>query len=470
MRENENGKPRDRPSLRSLSDRLPPQNLEAETGLLGSLLLDQAMIDDVVSIVRREDFYRDIHQDIWQAIVDLYCDGKRVDALTVVENLTGKGVFAKIGDGALSDILESVPHSANAKYYAEIVREKASMRAAIETANAILQDAYSNECTSTQVLQRAEKAMFKIATRQVAGNLRPMSEIMPGVMDSIEKRKVNRSANGLLSGFPDLDFLTGGFLPGQLVIIGARPSHGKSAIAWAIADHAAVNLKQPALFASLEMSGESLAERALSARSEVDGHKIRTAYTLLPKDVERINAAYLTLQAAPIWIDDSPSQSMLQALSTARRVKMRSGLAVYIFDYAQLAAPDDPRESRQEQVAAISRRLKAMARELEIPVIGLSQLNRQVETRPDHQPVLADLRESGGLEQDADIVILMHRPERYDPNDQPGIAIADVAKNRNGATGIAKLVFRKNITKFESLANGVHVENPDAEFGPAPAY
>jgi len=433
------------------------------------VLLDQSMLDEVIPILRVDDFYRDIHQDIWHAIAGLYSAGIRVDALTVAERLTGQGRFGRIGNDTFSAILESVPHSANAKYYAEIVREKASMRAGIEAANAMLADIYSNDYNSKQVVQRAEKALFKIATRQTVGNLRSVEEIVPGVMESIERRK-GGEVTGIASGFDDLDFLTGGFQPGQLIILGARPSHGKSALAWAIADYAAVVMKMPVLFSSLEMSGESLVERALSSRGEVDGHKIRTGYALLPKDLDRLQKAQATLKAAPIWIDDSPTQSMVGALSVARRVKLRAGLSVYIFDYAQLAEPDDGGDSRQEQVAAISRRLKAMARELEIPVIALSQLNRQVDHRPDHQPVIADLRESGGLEQDADIVILMHRPERYDPNDQPGIAIADVAKNRNGATGIAKLVFRKNITKFESLAKETHVIDADAEFGPAPAY
>lgn len=462
-----------RPSMRSIVDRLPPQSLEAEQGVLGSILLDASMLDEIVAILKAEDFYRDIHQHIYQAILDLYGEGKRIDALTVIGRLDEKGQFAEIGNETLSEILESVPHAANAKFYADIVREKATMRAAIETANTILQDVYSNDCNSKQVLQRAEKSLFKIATRQVSGNLRSLGDIIPGVLDSIDQR-VNRKpgsdAGGLSSGFTDLDFITGLFHPGQLVVIGARPSHGKSALAWAIADHAAVEKKKPALFASLEMSGESLAERALSMRSEVDGHKLRTGYGLETKDFEGLGKAYAELKNAPIWIDDSSSQSMLEALSTARRVKMRHGLSLYVFDYAQLAEPDGTGETRQEQVAAISRRLKAMARELEVPVVALSQLNRQVDYRTDHQPVLADLRESGSIEQDADIVILMYRPERYDPVDQPGIAIADVAKNRNGSTGVARLKFRKELTRFENLAKADRIAEADGNFGTPPAF
>lgn len=448
-----NGNRNAKPLLRGIFDRLPPQHLEAERGLLASLMLVPGSLDEVIPTLQREDFYRDSHQEVFAAITYLYAAGVKPDGLAVCDRLKSTGKFDSIGghDG-LSGILETVIHAANIKYFSDIVREKATMRAALEAANTMIADIYSNDYHSKQVLQRAEKQLFQLASRTTTGNLRSIGEILPEVMDAIERRKQGE-ITGLESGFPDLDLLTGGFQPGQLVILGARPSHGKSALAWSIVEHAAVELRLPALFASLEMSAGSLVERALSSRGEVDGLKIRTGWSLLPKDLESLSAARETLQAAPIWIDDTPSQSMLQALSTARRVKLRAGLAVYVFDYAQLAAPDDPRESRQEQVAAISRRLKAMARELEIPVIGLSQLNRQVETRPDHQPVLADLRESGGLEQDADIVILLHRPERYDPNDQPGIAIADVAKNRNGATGTAKLVFRKHITKFESLSN-----------------
>jgi replicative DNA helicase len=438
-------------------DRLPPQNLEVELGVLGMAMLDSSTLGDVAERVGVADFYRDTHQLIYKAIIDLHAEGKPVDFTTVANELVRRNQFDRVGGNEmLLRLAEGAPVSANAAYYADIIREKSVKRTIIEAANQLLRDGYSEEFTAAEALQRAERTIFDLSMHQTAtGNVRSVAEILPVVLETIRRRR-GGEVSGISSGFPDLDFITGGFQPGQLVVLAARPSHGKSALAWAFAEHAAVAVGTPSLFASLEMTSESLIERALSSRSRIDGHKIRTGYALLANDLAKLDGAVAELSPAPIFVDDTPAQTMLHAMSTARRLKLRHGLGLVVFDYAQLAESGDGSvESRQEQVAAISRRLKAMARELGVPVVALSQLNRECEKRPDHQPILADLRESGAIEQDADIVILLNRPERYDPNDQPGIAIVDVAKNRNGATGRVKLYFQRAFVRFDSLARMV---------------
>lgn len=434
-------------------DRRPPQSLDIERGLLGCVLLEgRTLLDEIAPTLSADDFYRDAHRTIYRAMLALYATGKPVDTLSVPEHLESAGEYERVGgDPFLGDLVQTATVGVNAVYYAAVIREKAIKRAIIEAAGGLLRDAYADELPAAEVLQRAERLIFDLSTHQTTGRIRSLAEILPEVMAAIQRRRAGE-VSGISSGFPDLDFATGGFHPGQLVVLAARPSHGKSALAWAFAEHASVVLRVPSLFASLEMTGESLVERALSARSMIDGHKIRTGYALLPRDFLELESAVADLTPAPIYVDDTPAQTMLHAASTARRLKLRRGLGLVVFDYAQLGE-SDAGDSRQEQVAAISRRLKAMARELEVPVIALSQLNRECEKRPDHQPLLSDLRESGAIEQDADIVMLLNRPERYDPDDQPGIAIVDVAKNRNGATGRVKLCFQKAYVRFDSLAN-----------------
>lgn len=273
-------------------------------------------------------------------------------------------------------------------------------------------------------------------------------------MDRIIERSENRHPiTGVATGFFDLDDITGGFQPNQLIIVAARPSMGKTAFALNVCDHAAVNLKTPVLFVSLEMGKLELAERLICSRSRVDGHKLRTGQNMGTREISQLSKSYDELRVASMFIDDTPARNMLQITANARRLKLRSKLGVIMVDYIQLIDSEESRDSRQEQIAKISRRLKTLARDLEVPVVALSQLNRAVENREDRRPRMADLRESGAIEQDADIVLLLHRPEYYDANDQPGVAEVIVAKNRNGATGNVKLTFLKNCTRFESLAN-----------------
>lgn len=438
-----------------LSNRLPPQNLEAEQGVLGSILLDNDVLHEVIPILTVDDFYRDAHQIVYRAIRDLYDLGKAIDAITLSDELTRRNQIESVGGiEFIAEVVNSVPHSANARYYADIVRQKSVSRQLIEGANEILRDGYSNNFTAEQLLEAAEQRIFTIAEDQTKGDTVELKDVVIKAMDRIIARSESRHpVSGIATGFFDLDDITGGFHHDQLIIVAARPSMGKTAFALNICDHAAVELKSPVLFVSLEMGQLELAERLICSRSRVDGHKLRTGQNMGTREISQLSKGYDELRAAPIFIDDTPARNMLQITANARRLKMRANLAMIVVDYIQLIDSENNRDSRQEQIAKISRRLKTLARELHIPVVALSQLNRAVENREDRRPRMADLRESGAIEQDADLVLLLHRPDYYDPNDQPGIAELIIAKNRNGATGSPKLTFLKNITRFENSAN-----------------
>ncbi len=440
---------------RTLGDRLPPQSLEAEQGVLGSILLDNEVMHDVVGFLRVEDFHRDAYQLVFQAMRDLYDQAKGIDAVILVDELKRRGEFERIGgEDTLVEIIESVPHAANGKYYAEIVKEKAIVRRLIESATEILRDGYSSQFTARELLESAERRVFSIAQDEIRGATLELKDVVLQAMDRIALRAETKHAvTGIGTGLIDLDDLLGGLQGGQLVILAARPSMGKTALALNICDHASIALENSVLFVSLEMGGLEIAERLLCARSRIDGHKLRTGIGLGNREMTELGRAYSELANGRIFIDDTPSRNMLQITAVARRLGLRNKLGLIVLDYIQLVDSEDSRDSRQEQIAKISRRLKALARELGVPVIALSQLNRAVESREDRRPRMADLRESGAIEQDADIVLLLHRPEYYDANEQPGIAELIIAKNRNGPTGTVKLTFMKNLTKFENLAN-----------------
>jgi replicative DNA helicase len=438
----------------SLANRLPPQNLEAEQGVIGSILQDNDVLHEVVPLLVVEDFYRDSHQTIYRVIRDLYDLGKAIDGITLADELSRRGALQAVGGAeTLADIQNSVPHAANARYYAEIVRQKSISRQLIEGANAILREGYSNQYTAEQLLESAERMVFAIAEDQTKGDTVELKEVVVKAMDRIIARSESRHpVTGVASGYFDLDDLTGGFQPSQLVIVAARPSMGKTAFALNICDHAAIEQRTPILFVSLEMGQLELAERLICARSKVDGRKLRTGQNMGTREISQLSKAYDELRVAPLYIDDTPARNMLQVTANARRLKMRANLGLVVVDYIQLVDTEDTRDSRQEQIAKISRRLKTLARELHVPVIALSQLNRAVENREDRRPRMADLRESGAIEQDADIVLLLHRADYYDANEHPGVAEVIVAKNRNGATGSASLTFLKHFTRFENLA------------------
>lgn len=435
-----------------LADRLPPQNLEAEQGVLGSILLDNDVLHEIVPILRPDDFYRDTHQIIYRTICDLYDLGKAIDYITLVEELTRRDQFKAIGgDETLSAILNSVPHAANARFYAQIVSGKAITRALNETATDMLRDGYSNNFTAEQLVEAAERRIFAIAQDQTTGATSELGELVHDAMERLEARSESRHAvSGLESGYLELDDLTSGFQPGQLALLAARPSMGKTALALNICDHVAVTKRIPVFFVSLEMTREEVTDRLLCARSRADGYKFRMGH-LNAKERAAVGRARDDLRDAPLHVADEAAWNMLQITATARRLKRRQNIGLIVVDYVQMISGEERRENRQEEVARISRRLKMLAREVKVPVLALSQLNRQVENREDRRPRLADLRESGGLEQDADLVMMLHRPEVYDPDDQPGMAELILTKNRNGPIGSIRLTFLKHLARFENF-------------------
>ncbi|MGP0067900.1 MAG: replicative DNA helicase [Isosphaeraceae bacterium] len=445
-----------RPESPALGDRLPPQNIEAEKSLLGSILLDNDVLHEIMPMVGVDDFYRDAHQVIYDAIRHLYDLGKGIDAVILAEELIRRDQFQKIGgDETLREIVDFVPHAANAKYYAGIVRERSISRQLIDTATEILRDGYSNQFTAQDLVESAERKIFSIAEEQIQGDTLELKDVVTKAMDRIAERAETggHAITGLATGLIDLDDLTGGFQPGQLIVLAARPSMGKTALALNVCEHAAIKNKVPVLFVSLEMAHLEIAERLLCSRSQIDNYKLRTGKGLGTREMSQLGKAFNDLTTGgQIFIDDTASRNMLQIGASARRLRRRKELGLIVVDYIQLVDSEESRDSRQEQIAKISRRLKTLARELHLPVIALSQLNRAVENREDRRPRMADLRESGAIEQDADIVLLLHRPEYYDANDQPGIAELIVAKNRNGKTDTVKLTFLKNLMKFDNLA------------------
>jgi len=433
----------------SLPMREVPANLEAELGLIGSCVLNPAAIDDAVMFVTEGDFWRDAHGALWKALVALRDAGRQVNYITLADHL-GARLEAIGGLELLHSIDLATPHGANGRYFAQIVKAKATVRRLIEASNETLRDCYANEHTSEDIVARAESRVFAIAERQATGDTIGATELIGTTMTEILGREQG-AIRGLMTGFDDLDYLTDGFKPQDFVVVAARPSMGKTAFAVAVAIHAATS-GRPVLFSSLEMSKESLGERMLSAASGVMADKLKRSWTLSDGDRHKLAEACDWLGSASLKIDDRPIRTVSQIAANARRIKSRDGLGLVVIDYMSLIDGQRQKgENRQEEVARISRRLKAMARELNCPVLCLHQLNRQSENRDGHRPRLADLRESGQIEQDADQVLLLHRPEYYDPNDQPGIAEVIVAKNRNGPTGAARLAFHRNCTRFESL-------------------
>jgi replicative DNA helicase len=375
----------------------------------------------------------------------------------LIDELNRRGEFEKAGgDETIQKAINDTPSPANAKYYAQIVKQRAISRELIEAGNQILRDGYSNNFTADELLQAAEQRIFAIAEDKATGETIEIKDTLVTAMDRITARAEDRHAvTGVGTGFYDLDEITSGFQEAQLIIIAARPSMGKTALALNICEHVICELGKTVLFVSLEMGELELTERLLSSRGRVDGYKLRTGKGLGTKDMADLGKAYNELVKAPLLIDSTPARNMLQITANARRLKLRQDLGLIVVDYIQLVDAEESRDSRQEQIAKISRRLKQLARELKVPVIALSQLNRGVENREDRRPRMADLRESGAIEQDADLVLLLHRPDYYDENDSPGIAELIIAKNRSGATGTKKFAFIKNLTRFDNLAQNV---------------
>ena len=439
---------------RGFQGKLPPQNLEAELGVLGSILLMPEAIDEVGDVLRSDHFYADRHQKMYAAISHLYENGVRgIDAVTLAEELDRRKQFEEVGGQEyLAKILETVPNAAHAKSYAKIVRDRWVQRSLVYACTEILEECYSGSRETEEVLHAAEQRVFRILEQQEQGEKLTLKEILVDAYDRIRARLESECAiSGLATGFADLDAQLNGFQGSELIILAARPSMGKTALICNIAEAVASESKQGCLVFSLEMSKLELAERLLCIRAKVNGHRLR-AGTIDEVEHELLMKAASELSEMPMFIDDQPGRSLPQISAVARRLKRRFGLSLVIIDYLQLIEPEEKQAPREQQIAQITRRLKYLAKELNLPVIALAQLNRGVELREDKRPRLADLRESGAIEQDADVVLFLHRPAAYDPEDRPGEADIIVAKNRNGPIGTVTLSWLSESMRFGNLA------------------
>lgn len=444
-------------TLTDMFDRVPPHNMDAEKGVLGSMLLDPEVCDEVVSAIRKpDDFYSYAHQVIYRCLVDMHNDGKGVDVTLLAERLESQGEMESIGGlDYLANVVNSVPSAANALYYAQIVHDKATLRTMIHASTEILRDAYDASQETRELLSRAEERIFGILENDAVGELHVMQDILHEALDRIDKRLL-KGIGGAPTGFADLDRMTGGLHESELVIIAGRPSMGKTALATSIAEHVAIVDNRPTLFVSLEMSRLELAERMLCSHGRINGHELRNGF-ISPLDRKKLIEASNRMSEAPLYIDDSPSRTVTEIAAGARRLKRKHGLALVVVDYLQLIEPDNSKDPRQEQVAKIARRLKGLARELKVPLICLAQLNRQAEAAKDNIPRLSHLRESGAIEQDADVVMFVHREEYYMTREEDKASVAGqadiiLAKQRNGPTGEVKLAWLQNYTRFENLA------------------
>lgn len=475
-------------STEKLFDRLPPHSLEAEMSLLGSILLDPRLLSDVLSIVRSpDDFYAEAHTAIYKAAVEVFDRYNSGDLVQIVETIKDKGQLELIGGSEyLVKLAESVPSAVNAPHYARIVAEKAKLRKLIDAAGTILYDAFHvgelGPDGAREVLDKAEMMVFEIAQQHQIADPQLLKDLLQLEIDRIESQE-GKGISGVPSGYPDLDDMLRGMQPGEMIIIAARPSMGKTALALNIAEqmaaggHAGAPTSSiPIALFSLEMSKSAVTQRLISARSGIPSQNLRGGVRLSDRDYRKLLSACDELAKAPIYIDDTPNMTVLALRARARRLVAQHGVKAIMIDYLQLlTAPGAARESRQVEVSTISRGLKALARELNVPVVCLSQLNRASEQREGNKPRMSDLRESGSIEQDADVIILLHREDYYhvqDENwklenpDKVGVAELIVAKQRNGPTGVVKLAWDSNTTRFQSYAG--HMQPPPEFAGSSP--
>jgi len=436
-----------------LADRIPPQNLDAEQSVLGSMMIDQEAVMKAMEILRPDDFYRDAHKVIFEAILALSDRGEPVDIITLSEELRQNNALEKVGGVAyVASLANIVPSSANVEYYARIVEEKALLRTLISVSSRIAAMGYEGEEDVEQLIDEAERMVFQVAQRKTNKSFATMHEILMETFDKIEYLYTHKGdVTGVPTGFIDLDRMTSGFQPSDLIIIAARPAMGKTSLVLNIAQNTAVKYKTPVAIFSLEMSKEQLVQRMLCSEAMIDQHRLRTGQ-LQEGDWQKLSNAVGPLSKAPIFIDDTVGISIMEMRAKCRRLKSEHGLGMVVIDYLQLMQAGRRVESRQQEISEISRSLKALARELSIPIIALSQLSRAVEQSHDKKPNLSHLRESGAIEQDADIVSFIYRDEYYNPDsEKKGIAEIIIAKHRNGPVGSVELGFLNEFTKFVNL-------------------
>ncbi len=445
------------PQEDQLAQRVLPQSAEAEVCVLGSMVLDANTIDIVVHIVKPDDFFRPANRIIYETLVRMHNAGKPIDLVTLNEELQREKLIDRVGGADyLVTVAEGVPSTANAEYYARMVRDKAMLRSLIVATGQVTQDAYGSQDEPAEIIDRAEHAIFQIASRQVGDHAVSLESLMQQTFEMLDKAD-GSVITGIATGYHKLDELTCGLQNGEMIVMASRPSMGKTALACNMAEYMSIRDKRPVLMFSLEMSKEHLALRFLASHAKFNMQRLRRG-NLNPEQWTQVQMAADDLEKAPIFIDDSADLNVLKLRAKARRMKAAEDIQCVFVDYLQLMGPmsSSRNESRQQQIAEMSRGLKALGRELGIPVVVLSQLNRGPESREGHRPRMSDLRESGAIEQDADVVMLLHREDYYHGGepDYPFDGVTDliIAKQRNGPTGTVKLTFVEECIRFEDYA------------------
>ena len=440
--------------LTTTLERLPPQNLEAEQAVLGSMLLEEEAVVRAAELLQEAAFYRDGHRKIFAALLALYRNTTPVDLVTITDELKRRALLDEVGGPSyLATLTSVVPTAANVEYYCRIVKQKAILRDLIRASTQIATDCYEEAGEPDLLLDKAESLIFAIAASKLRRDAVAMKDIIKSsieLIDTLYQRK--GMITGLPTGFTELDQQLAGLQPAELIVVAGRPAMGKSSLALCIAEHVALAQKAGVALFSLEMSKENLVQRMLCSHGRINAHNVRTGM-LSTSDWPNLTKAAGKLSEAPIFVDDSPGVSVLELRARARRLKSRHNIGLLILDYLQLMEESSQAENRQQEISIISRSLKALARELHIPVIAVSQLSRAPERRESFRPRLSDLRESGAIEQDADVVLMLFREDYYHPTDEnKGIAEVIIAKQRNGPTGTIKLAFLSEYTRFENLA------------------
>ncbi len=435
---------------------LPPHNIDAEMSLLGSMMLDRDAISNILPIIGREDkhwFYRPDHELLFDALIDIYDANREIDLVTVSDHLRQKQLLDQVGGLAyLVTLAESVPSAANAEHYAKIVCDKGMLRDLIRCVSQISQDAFADNLPANELIDLAEQEFFAVTERRISGHAVQIREMLETIYAQVEAGEESYSS-GVASGFTALDDLTSGFQPGDFIIVAGRPSMGKTAFGLTIATHMAVDDNIPVAFFSMEMSNQQVAQRILCSRGEVNSYRFRKRQ-ISEEEIRHLGQLICEqLAPAPLYVDDTPGMTIMEMRAKIRRLVRQHDIKAVFVDYLQLMHVPKS-ESRQQEIATISRGLKGVGRELNIPIIAMAQLNRQAEGREGHKPRMSDLRESGALEQDADVIILLHREEYYKPDnpDNAGIAEIIIAKQRNGPVDTIKLQFNKQLTKFNNLS------------------
>lgn len=444
----------------AVADRTLPHNLEAERSVLGAILLHNDTFNTAIETIDANDFYRDAHRRIFDKMVRLAERGNAIDLVTLKEELTRASELDEVGGPAyISALVDGVPRSSNVEHYARIIKEKSTLRNLIYSANKIITNAYDADEDADTILDQAESAIFAIADKKVRDGFVSLKQLAEGSLDTIEKLASKKElVTGVPTGFTDLDEMTSGLQAGDIVIVAARPSMGKTSLVINMAQHVGTKTDKTVGIFSLEMSKEQLFLRMLTGEARIDAHRLRGGF-LGDRDWGKLSQALGTLSEAKIYIDDTPSIGVLEMRAKCRRLQAEHGLHMIIIDYVQLMQGRGRFENRSLELASISRSLKGLAKELGVPILVLSQLSRASEQRSDHRPQMSDLRESGALEQDADVIIFIYREDQYadknaPPTESTGTAELIIAKQRNGPTGVVKLAFIREFTRFENLAPG----------------